>query len=102
MLLRPDGSLLVQTALSMSRLSQDELSPEAAEITRLVRLTLGLVSSVLLAVRIKALRRDGPPVQVVRTSRRDEKTSPPPERGYRMICLFRRQIGNPGRNHASR
>jgi RNA polymerase sigma-70 factor (ECF subfamily) len=41
MQLRPDGSLLVQTALSMSRLSQDELSPEAAEITRLVRLTLG-------------------------------------------------------------
>ena len=41
MQLRADGSLLVQTALSMSRLSQDELSPEAAEITRLVRLTLG-------------------------------------------------------------
>jgi RNA polymerase sigma-70 factor (ECF subfamily) len=41
MQLRPDGSLLVQTALSMSRLSQRELSPEAAEITRLVRLTLG-------------------------------------------------------------
>ena len=41
MQLRPDGSLLIQTALSMSRLSQDELSPEAAEITRLVRLTLG-------------------------------------------------------------
>ena len=43
MQLRPDGSLLVQTALSMSRVSQDELSlsPEAAEITRLVRLTLG-------------------------------------------------------------
>jgi len=41
MQLRPDGSLLLQTALSMSRLSQDELSPDAAEITRLVRLTLG-------------------------------------------------------------
>src|SRR5688572_29103454 len=41
MQLRPDGSLLVQTALSMSRLSQDELSPEAAEVARLVRLTLG-------------------------------------------------------------
>jgi RNA polymerase sigma-70 factor (ECF subfamily) len=41
MQLRPDGSLLVQTALSMSRLSQDGLSPEAAEITKLVRLTLG-------------------------------------------------------------
>jgi RNA polymerase sigma-70 factor, ECF subfamily len=41
MQLRPDGSLLVQTALSMSRLSQDELSPEAAEIIKLVRLTLG-------------------------------------------------------------
>jgi RNA polymerase sigma-70 factor (ECF subfamily) len=39
--LRPDGSLLVHTALSMSRVSQEELSPEAAEITRLVRLTLG-------------------------------------------------------------
>jgi RNA polymerase sigma-70 factor (ECF subfamily) len=33
--------MLVQTALSMSRLSQDELSPEAAEIAGLVRLTLG-------------------------------------------------------------
>ena len=43
MQLRLDGSLLVPTALSMSRVSQDELSlsPEAAEITRLVRLTLG-------------------------------------------------------------
>jgi RNA polymerase sigma-70 factor (ECF subfamily) len=39
--LRPDGSLLVNAALSMSRVSQEELSPEAAEITRLVRLTLG-------------------------------------------------------------
>ena len=38
---RPDGSLVVQTALSMSRLSHEELSQEAAEITRLVRLTLG-------------------------------------------------------------
>jgi RNA polymerase sigma-70 factor (ECF subfamily) len=38
---RPDGSVLVQTALSMSRLSPDEQSREAAEITRLVRLTLG-------------------------------------------------------------
>ena len=38
---RPDGSLLVQTALSMSRLSHEELSREAAEIARLVRLTLG-------------------------------------------------------------
>jgi RNA polymerase sigma-70 factor, ECF subfamily len=38
---RPDGSLLVQTALSMSRLSHEEPSREAAEITRLVRLTLG-------------------------------------------------------------
>jgi RNA polymerase sigma-70 factor (ECF subfamily) len=42
---RPDGSLVVQTALSMSGLSreasQEALSREAAEITRLVRLTLG-------------------------------------------------------------
>jgi len=43
MQLRLDGSLLVPTALSMSRVSQDELSlsPEVVEITRLVRLTLG-------------------------------------------------------------
>jgi RNA polymerase sigma-70 factor (ECF subfamily) len=39
--LRPDGSLLVQTALSMSLLSEDELSSQDAEIARLVRLTLG-------------------------------------------------------------
>ena len=41
--MRLDGSLLVPTALSMSRVSQDELSlsPEVVEITRLVRLTLG-------------------------------------------------------------
>jgi len=39
--LRPDGSLLVQTALSMSRLAQDEMSTDAADIARLVRLTLG-------------------------------------------------------------
>ena len=38
---RPDGSVLVQTALSMSRVSQEELSGEAAEATRLVRLVLG-------------------------------------------------------------
>ena len=38
---RPDGSVLVQTALSMSRLAQEELSGEAAEATRLVRLVLG-------------------------------------------------------------
>ena len=37
---RPDGSLLVRTALSMSQLSQDELSGDAAETARLVRLTL--------------------------------------------------------------
>ena len=37
----PDGSLLVQTALSMSRLSDEELSQEAAEIARPVRPTLG-------------------------------------------------------------
>ena len=39
--LRPDGSVLVQTALSMSRLSHEALPREAAEIARLVRLTLG-------------------------------------------------------------
>jgi RNA polymerase sigma-70 factor, ECF subfamily len=38
---RADGSWLVHTALSMSRLSRDELSRDAAEIARLVRLTLG-------------------------------------------------------------
>jgi RNA polymerase sigma-70 factor (ECF subfamily) len=37
---RPDGSLLVRTALSMSQLSQDELSSDAADMARLVRLTL--------------------------------------------------------------
>jgi RNA polymerase sigma-70 factor (ECF subfamily) len=37
----PDGSLLVQTPISMSRLSGDEPSREAAEIAGLVRLTLG-------------------------------------------------------------
>jgi len=36
-----DGSLAIQTALSMSRLSQEELSREADEIVQLVRLTLG-------------------------------------------------------------
>ena len=41
MQLRPDGSLLVEKALSMSRLSHEELPPDAAEIARLVRLTLG-------------------------------------------------------------
>jgi RNA polymerase sigma-70 factor (ECF subfamily) len=42
---RPDGSLLVQTALSMSRLSPDERGEHDAEITRLVGLTLGGDSS---------------------------------------------------------
>ncbi|PWT82522.1 MAG: sigma-70 family RNA polymerase sigma factor [Blastocatellia bacterium] len=37
---RPDGSVLVQTALSMSRLSHEEVSSEAAEISTLVHLTL--------------------------------------------------------------
>jgi len=37
---RPDGSLVVRTPLSMSRLSHEELSRESAEITRLVRMTL--------------------------------------------------------------
>jgi RNA polymerase sigma factor (sigma-70 family) len=39
--IRPDGSVLAQTALSMSRLSHEELAGDAAETTRLVRLTLG-------------------------------------------------------------
>ena len=38
---RPDGSLVVATPLSMSRLAQEELSGEAAETVALVRLTLG-------------------------------------------------------------
>jgi RNA polymerase sigma factor (sigma-70 family) len=42
---RPDGSLVAQTALSMSGLSLEERSGEAAEITSLVRLTLGGDSS---------------------------------------------------------
>jgi RNA polymerase sigma-70 factor (ECF subfamily) len=41
MQVRPDGSLLVHTAMSMSRLVDGELSPEAAETARLVQLTLG-------------------------------------------------------------
>jgi RNA polymerase sigma factor (sigma-70 family) len=39
--LRPDGSLLVQTPLSMSRLSREDVSSERAEIAKLVELTLG-------------------------------------------------------------
>jgi len=40
--LRPDGTLLVQTALSLSsRLSAEGLSSNGAEVERLVRLTLG-------------------------------------------------------------
>jgi RNA polymerase sigma-70 factor (ECF subfamily) len=37
----PDGSLLVQTVLSMSQLSPEELSADAADIAQLVTLTLG-------------------------------------------------------------
>ena len=37
---RPDGSVLIQTALSMSRVSDEVLSADAAEVARLVRLTL--------------------------------------------------------------
>jgi RNA polymerase sigma-70 factor (ECF subfamily) len=37
---RPDGSVLVQTALSMSRVSDEALSADAAEVSRLVSLTL--------------------------------------------------------------
>jgi RNA polymerase sigma-70 factor (ECF subfamily) len=38
--LRPDGSLLLQTALTMSRVSDEEVSAEAADVARLVQLTL--------------------------------------------------------------
>lgn len=38
--LRPDGSLLAETPLSMSRLAHEEPSAETAEIATLVRLTL--------------------------------------------------------------
>lgn len=37
----PDSSMLVQTTLSMSRVSDAEMSPEATEIAKLVRLVLG-------------------------------------------------------------
>jgi RNA polymerase sigma-70 factor, ECF subfamily len=37
---RPDGSVLMQTALSMSRVSDEGLSADAAEVSRLVRQTL--------------------------------------------------------------
>ena len=37
----PDGSLRLEQAVSMSRLSDAELCPDAAEIARLVQLTLG-------------------------------------------------------------
>jgi RNA polymerase sigma factor (sigma-70 family) len=40
MVFRPDGSVVLQTTLSMSCLSHDELSREVEEIARLVRLTL--------------------------------------------------------------
>ena len=39
--LRPDGSLLVQTPLSMSRLSAEDVASDTAEIARLVELTIG-------------------------------------------------------------
>ena len=41
MALNPDGSLFVDNALWMSRLSDNERSSADAEVTRLVRLTLG-------------------------------------------------------------
>ena len=41
MALNPDGSLFVDTALWMSRLSDNERTSADAEVTRLVRLTLG-------------------------------------------------------------
>lgn len=37
----PEGSVLLQNALSMSRLSPEELSADAADVARLVTLTLG-------------------------------------------------------------
>lgn len=37
----PDGSVAAQTPLSMSRVAREELSPDAADVARLVRLTLG-------------------------------------------------------------
>jgi len=39
--LRPDGSLLVQTPLSLSRVSAEAVPGDAAEVARLVGLTLG-------------------------------------------------------------
>lgn len=39
--LRPDGSLLVQTPLSMSRLAREDAEREIAETAKLVELTLG-------------------------------------------------------------
>src|SRR5262245_4349453 len=43
--LRPDGSLLVRTALSMSRLQNQDTCLEPPETARLVQLTLGGDSS---------------------------------------------------------
>lgn len=41
MALRPDGVLRVDGALAMSRLASEAVSPDAAEVARLVQLTLG-------------------------------------------------------------
>ena len=38
---RPDGTALMQTALSMSQVSEETVPAETAEVARLVRLTLG-------------------------------------------------------------
>lgn len=39
--LRPNGTLLLQTPLSMSRVAEEALAPDAADIPQLVRLVLG-------------------------------------------------------------
>ncbi len=39
--LRPDGALRVDGALAMSRLASEAVSPDEAEVARLVQLTLG-------------------------------------------------------------
>jgi RNA polymerase sigma-70 factor (ECF subfamily) len=41
MQIRPDGSVLLDTPLSMSRVSREAAPADAAEVTRLVQLTLG-------------------------------------------------------------
>ena len=72
---RPDGTVLMQTALSMSRVSDEALPAEAAEVARLVRLTLSGDASAFeqiviryesrvmtLAARLLGCRDDAPDV----------------------------------------